>query len=131
MGIGSALVMITAGAILTWAVDVDLPFVDDDALGAILVLGGVLVAVAGAFQEARRSHAGTSVGTGFGLMVTGAILFWAVDLDFPYIADGALGVILMAAGAIAVAASLAMQFQDARASRAADRRLMPRDYRGS
>ena len=37
MGIGLGIVLIVAGAILLWAVDVDLPVIDDDELGVILL----------------------------------------------------------------------------------------------
>lgn len=114
MGIGAAIVFLAAGAILYWAVEVDLPYIDDNALGAILILAGALAVAAAVIINSRRSPRGTSVGTGIGLIVAGAVLYWAVNIDLPYIFDGALGVILMTAGAIAVVATIAMHLQGAR-----------------
>ena len=59
MGIGLGIVLIVAGAILLWAVDVDLPFIDDDALGVILLAAGVLgiiLALVMNHQRSRRTH---------------------------------------------------------------------------
>lgn len=118
MGIGAAVGFLTAGAILYWAVDVDLPYMDDDALGAILLFAGVLSLAFAVIMNTRRSHSSTSVGSGIGLIAAGAILYWAVDIDVPYVFDGALGVILMVAGAIAVLATMVMHFQGSSSSRA-------------
>jgi hypothetical protein len=118
MGIGAAIACFAGGAILYWAVDVDLPYIDDDALGAILICAGALaLAAAVIINTTRRAHSGSSVGTGIGLMVVGAIMYWAVNLDLPYVFDGALGVILMVAGAIAVLASVTMHLQGSRSRR--------------
>ena len=51
------------------------------------------------------------ISTGILSFVTEAILYWAVNIDVPYIFDGALGVILTVAGAIAVFATVVMHFQ--------------------
>jgi hypothetical protein len=48
------------------------------------------------------------IGTGVGLLAAGAILFWAVDVDLPYLDDPALGVILMVIGILAIGQSLAL-----------------------
>ena len=118
MGIGAAIGFLTAGAILYWAVDVDLPYMDDDALGAILLFAGALALAVAVIMNTRRSNSSTSVGSGIGLIAVGAILYWAVDIDVPYVFDGALGVILMVAGAIAVLATVVMHFQGSSSSRA-------------
>jgi uncharacterized membrane protein YccC len=120
MGIGTSVVLLAAGAILYWAVEVPLPFVDDSALGAILMVGGAIAATATVILNARRSQ--TGVGTGVGLIVTGAIVYVAIDVDLPYIFDGALGLILMAAGVIAVLATVAMASQRSRANHVIDDR---------
>jgi hypothetical protein len=117
MGIGAATVLFTAGAVLYWAVEVDLPYIDDDALGAILIFAGALAVAVAVVMNARRAHNGTSAGTGIGLIVAGAVLYWAVNINLPYIFDGALGTILMVAGAIAVLATVTMHLQGTRSSR--------------
>lgn len=122
MGIGAAVVLFAAGAVLYWAVDVDLPYVDDNALGAILIFAGAIAASAAVIMNTRRSETGTSVGTGVGLMAAGAILYWAVNVDFPFVADDALGVILMVGGAIAVAATVTLQWQNSRSRQVVERR---------
>ena len=115
MGIGAAIVFFAAGAILYWAVEVDLPYIDDDALGGILLFAGALaLAVAVLMNTRRRSHTGASVGSGIGLIVVGAIMYWAVNLDLPFVFDGALGVILMVAGLISVLATVTMHLQGSR-----------------
>jgi len=121
MGIGAGILFLAAGAILYWAVDVDLPYVDDDALGAILILAGALALVAAVVMNTRRAQSGTSIGTGVGLIVAGAVLYWAVNINLPYVFDGALGTILMAGGAIAVLATMTMHLQGSR-SRRSERR---------
>jgi hypothetical protein len=126
MGIGAAVVCFAAGAILYWAVDVDLPYVDDNTLGAILILAGALAAVVAVIMNTRRSETGTSVGTGIGVLATGAILYWAVDVDFPFVTDSALGVILMFAGVTTVAAAVGMHVHGSR-DRSVDERRTARE----
>ena len=117
MGIGAAVLCFAAGAILYYAVEVDLPYVEDDTLGAILLLAGLVGAIVGVIAHTRHSQGGTSTGTGIGLLLTGAILYWAIDVDFPFVTDSALGVILMVAGVITVAATLVMHWQETRRHR--------------
>ena len=100
-GAGTGVAFILIGAIVIWAVDVDLPYVTDDALGIILLLTGTIALAATGLSYAQRSQAG--IGPGVGLLVAGAILAWAVDLDLPYVADYTLGAILLVSGLIAVA----------------------------
>lgn len=106
MGIGSGILLIVAGAVLVWAVDVDLPYIDGDALGMILMLAGIAVLIVSVVWKANRPEAG--VGTGIALVAAGAIIFWAVDIEVPYIDGPALGAILMVAGVIAIAATVGM-----------------------
>lgn len=59
MGIGAGLGLLLTGAILVWGLDVDLPFIDDDALGAILIVAGVVTIAAALVmhvQSTRRTH---------------------------------------------------------------------------
>jgi formate hydrogenlyase subunit 3/multisubunit Na+/H+ antiporter MnhD subunit len=53
------------------------------------------------------------IGAGIALFVAGAIVTWAINVDLPYVADYALGVILMVAGAVWFVVSLVM-FQQRR-----------------
>jgi uncharacterized membrane protein YccC len=120
MGIGTSVVLLAAGAILYWAVEVNLPFVDDNALGAILMVGGAIAATATVILNARRSQ--TGVGTGVLLIVVGAVVYVAIDVDLPYIFDGALGLILMAAGVIAILATVTMASSRSGATHVGDER---------
>ena len=56
MGIGVGIVLIVIGAVLLFALDVDLPFVSDDTLGTILLLVGVLAVVLALVMNAQRSR---------------------------------------------------------------------------
>lgn len=106
MGLGTGVVLIAAGAVLTWALDVDLPYVEDDALGAILLVAGVVALVAAAVVRAQQPD--TSPASGLALGGAGAALLWAVDVDIPYVYDGALGAILLVGGVITVVAAVLM-----------------------
>ena len=106
MGLGTGVGLIAAGAVLTWALDVDLPYVEDDALGAILLVAGVVALVAAAVMHAQRP--GTSPEPGLGLVTVGAALLWAVDVDIPYVYDAALGLILLVGGVVTVVAAVAL-----------------------
>jgi hypothetical protein len=124
MGIGAGIVLLALGAVLSWAVEVDLPYVDDDAIGLILVLAGIAVVVVSAILNTDHPEAG--IGSGVVLLAAGAILSFAVQIDVPYIADYAMGTILMAAGAISVVATLVMLTQHRRnQQRFLDRRPDP------
>jgi uncharacterized membrane protein HdeD (DUF308 family) len=56
MGIGLGIVLIVAGAILLWAVNFDLQFIDDDALGVILLAAGILTIILALVMNAQRSR---------------------------------------------------------------------------
>jgi hypothetical protein len=62
------------------------------------------------------------IGAALLFFAAGAILYWAVDLDLPFVFDGALGVILMVAGAIAVLATITMQLQSSHSHQLIERR---------
>ena len=103
MGIGAGIVMLAAGAILSWAVDVDLPYVTDDALGLILMLAGIVAVAAAAFAKPQYQQSGA--GTGVAFLIGGAIVIWGVNIDLPYVTDDALGIILLLTGTIALCAA--------------------------
>ncbi len=56
MGIGLGVVLIVAGAILLWAVEFDLQFLDDDALGVILLAAGALAIILALVMNAQRAR---------------------------------------------------------------------------
>jgi hypothetical protein len=56
MGIGVGIGMIVIGAIWLFALNVNLPFVSDDTLGIILILGGALALVLALVMQAQRSR---------------------------------------------------------------------------
>lgn len=123
MGKGPGVALIAAGAILLWAVEIDLPYVTDDALGMILLLAGGIALVAGIVTGtasatggagASTTAAASSAGTGIGLLLVGSVLLWAVDTDLPYVDDRGLAVILVVAGLVTVGVSLVMGFQQSR-----------------
>jgi hypothetical protein len=108
MGIGSGVVLIVVGAVLTWAVELDVPYLFEGALGVIGMIAGLAV-IAVSLTVHPRAY--SSVGTGLVLAAVGAALTWAVDIDLPYVYDGSLGLILMAAGVIGAIAAIAMDVQ--------------------
>jgi uncharacterized membrane protein HdeD (DUF308 family) len=56
MGIGIGIVLIVVGAILLWAVQVNIPFVSDDTLGIILIVVGILSVILALVMNAQRSR---------------------------------------------------------------------------
>ncbi len=57
-----------------------------------------------------------AIGLGVVLIVVGAVLIWALDeaVDIDFIAENTLGVILLIAGVLAIALSLAINAQRSR-----------------
>lgn len=51
------------------------------------------------------------IGSGIALFVVGAIVTWAININLPYVADYALGVILMVAGVVWFVVALIMHMQ--------------------
>ena len=117
MGVGLGVVLLVVGPIVTWAYDGDIPNVDDDALGAILLGAGVLLLVVVAIVNASRSHKPADAQTGLLVFGLGAVLAFALDVDVPYIWDYALGIILMVGGIVAIAASVYLEGQGQRTRR--------------
>lgn len=56
MGIGIGIVLIVIGAILLFALNVNLPFVSDDTLGIILIVAGILALVLSLVLNAQRTR---------------------------------------------------------------------------
>ncbi|HET8717803.1 MAG TPA: DUF6458 family protein [Nocardioidaceae bacterium] len=65
------------------------------------------------------------VGVGVVLLVVGAILFWAVQVDLPGVSDDTLGVILMIAGILAIIIALVMNQQRTKTTHVEERRYDP------
>jgi hypothetical protein len=55
MGIGLGVILIVAGAVLMWALNVDLSYVDDDTLGLILFIVGILTVALSLVMNMQRS----------------------------------------------------------------------------
>lgn len=109
MGVGTGIFLIVAGAVLFGAIEVDLPYIDDDALGLILLLAGIATLLISVVLKVNRPEAG--IGTGVFMVVAGSVLAWAIDIDLQYIDDFALGMILIVAGLASVAATIALNLQ--------------------
>ncbi len=60
MSIGAGIVLFVIGAVLAFAIDVDIPGIEDNTLGYILMLAGVVVAAL-SFAGSRRSHRSVAV----------------------------------------------------------------------
>lgn len=56
MGIGIGIVLIVIGAVLLWALNVNLPFFSDDTLGVILIIAGILAIVLALLINAQRTR---------------------------------------------------------------------------
>jgi uncharacterized membrane protein HdeD (DUF308 family) len=56
MGIGIGIVLIVIGAILLWAVQVNIPFFSDDTLGIILIVTGILAVILALVMNAQRTR---------------------------------------------------------------------------
>ena len=56
MGIGVGILLIVIGAILLFALKVDIPFVTDNTLGVILIVAGVLALVIALVMQAQRGR---------------------------------------------------------------------------
>ena len=66
------------------------------------------------------------VGVGVVLLVVGAILYWAVEVDIPGVSDNTLGIILMVVGVIAIVLALIINQQRSRTTVVEDRRDIQR-----
>lgn len=114
---GAGLVLLAVAAVLTWAVDVDLPYVDDATLSSVLLAVGLTLVVAGALVAAARSDGSDAGAGGLGLLTLGMVLVWGLEVDIPQVEDTALGVILMIGGAVSVAATVYLDRQRTRTRR--------------
>ena len=58
-----------------------------------------------------RKEGPMSIGTGIALFVAGAIATWVITINLPYVADYALGLVLMGAGVVWFVVALIMHQQ--------------------
>jgi uncharacterized membrane protein HdeD (DUF308 family) len=56
MGVGTGIVLIVIGAVLLFALNVNLPFVSDDTLGIILIVAGVVTVILALVMNAQRGR---------------------------------------------------------------------------
>jgi uncharacterized membrane protein HdeD (DUF308 family) len=56
MGIGLGILLVIVGLVLMFAVNVNIPYVSDNTLGLILLIGGVLAIVLALVMNAQRSR---------------------------------------------------------------------------
>jgi uncharacterized membrane protein HdeD (DUF308 family) len=56
MGIGLGIFLIVLGAILLFALNVNIPYVSDDTLGVILLVAGILTLVIAVIMQAQRGR---------------------------------------------------------------------------
>jgi peptidoglycan/LPS O-acetylase OafA/YrhL len=103
MRIGTGAVLLVLGAILYAAVDVDVPHVNDNAVGLIVLLGGLVMVVIAAITRIDRPDVGVSAG--LLLIAAGAILSVAVRVELPHVAVYVLGSTLICAGVIILIAT--------------------------
>jgi hypothetical protein len=61
MAIGFGIFLIVVGAALVWAVEVDIQFIDDNALGWILMVAGIAAIVLSLVINAQRSRSTTRI----------------------------------------------------------------------
>jgi hypothetical protein len=60
MGIGLGIVLIVIGAILLFALNINIPFVSDDTLGIILIVAGAITLILALVMNAQRAGPSTS-----------------------------------------------------------------------
>jgi hypothetical protein len=106
MRIGTGAVLLVLGAILYAAVDVDLPHLNDDALGLIMLLGGLATIIVAVITKVDRPELGIT--TGLLLIAGGAILAVAVRVELPHVAAYVLGSTLTCAGVLTLIATVAI-----------------------
>jgi hypothetical protein len=59
--IALGVVLVVVGAVILWALNLDLEFVTDDALGIILIVAGLAAIVLGLVMNAQRNRRKTTV----------------------------------------------------------------------
>lgn len=56
MWIGLGIVLLVIGAVLKWALNVEIPYVDDDILGWILMIAGAAAIIFSFIAQAQRQN---------------------------------------------------------------------------
>ena len=119
---GAGLLLLAVAAVLTWAVDVDLPYVDDATLSSVLLALGLTLLVAGVLLAAARSDGSDDGAGGLALLTLGMVLVWGLEVDLPQVEDATLGAILMLGGAISITATVYLDRQRTRTRRVVELR---------
>lgn len=114
--------LLAVAAVLTWAVDVDLPYVDDATLSSVLLALGLTLLVAGALLSAARSDGSDEGAAGLVLLALGMVFVWGLEVDVPQVEDEALGLILMLGGAVSIGATVYLDRQRSRTRRVVELR---------
>lgn len=131
MSTGSGVGLIVLGAVLYWAVDVNLPYVDTKTLGSILMAVGAVALVVALAVHLHRSPTGP--GAGVALLTAGAVCRWGLDVRPSFVDLDGLGLVLMFCGIVALAATITMEVQRSRSRRVVEYRSpqsQPRRYPG-
>jgi hypothetical protein len=116
----TGVVFIAIGAVLVWALDLDIPYVYVRALGWVLLVAGALAVAAAVIQAVLQVRA--PIGLGLTLFTVGALVAFAIDVDVPYVLEDELGAILALAGLVTMAAQVAMAAQRQRPRRVREAR---------
>ena len=77
-------------------------------------------------ERLARKMDRTPAWVGVVLLVVGAILYWAVEVDIPGVSDNTLGIILMVVGVIAIVLALVTNQQRSRTKIVEERRDIQR-----
>jgi hypothetical protein len=76
--------------------------------GLTPILGGM------GLTGGREAESAMGIGLGIVLIVIGAILLFALNLDIPWVSDDTLGIILILAGFLTLALALILNYQRGR-----------------
>lgn len=68
------------------------------------------------------------IGVGVVLLVIGAIFYFALDVNLPFVSDNVLGIILMLAGLLAIILALVMNAQRSRTRHVQETRVQDNRY---
>lgn len=122
MAVAAGILFLAVGAVLSFGIEADIPYIADDTVAAVLIALGLTLVVAGAVMSAAKADRSDEGGAGLLLLTLGMVLVWGLEVDVPQVDDVALGFILMVGGVVALAATVAMERQRSRTRRVVERR---------